>query len=65
MPKALMANACCGYVLAMTSGDAFEFRAALDIPPTGRADAVTILRVRSDAILAKAAMHCDAVILND
>ena len=55
----------CGYVLAMTSRDGSTFRGALNIRTPTRDDAAAILRVRSDAILAKASTHYDAAILND
>ena len=54
-----------GYVLAMTSRDGSTFRGALNIRTPTRDDAAAILRVRSDAILAKASTHYDAAILND
>ena len=48
----------------MTSGDASTFKDTLGVRTPGREDAAAILRVRRDAILAKATSHCDAEILN-
>jgi len=49
----------------MTSSDGSTLKDALDIRTPGRDDAAAILRVRSNAILAKASSHYDAAILND
>ena len=49
----------------MTSSGALTFRETLDIRTPTRDDAAAIMRVRSDAILAKAPTHYDAAILND